>query len=307
MTARQGACADSMSLDAIATPGGPRAGSLSDPLPQSDGGEGGLDRYLELCGESGCDLPVCVLEGVLDEPCDRSGSAFSRPRLLPNCDVFSAGRRADVDRCRGAGRGRRRADGVVAGSPGRVHGCRGWPLRGAGAGSRRWRAGGWVSVRSVGSGAGRAAGGPRLWQELAGGEEHRAGGLRTWVRRLRQGGKNIGADVEPAPLLAGLREHLAQRGPESQRPVPGGQHRGAHATTATARGTRRRARPVPYSRRCSARRRAPMTSDGVTNASSTSWDCPSLVPKVNATAVPPKTRHRRRDRDGGADTSTAPG
>ena len=38
--------------------------------------------------------------------------------------------------------------------------------------------------------------------------------------------------MEPATLLAGLREHLAQRAPESERPVPGGQHRGAHAATA---------------------------------------------------------------------------
>ena len=39
-------------------------------------------------------------------------------------------------------------------------------------------------------------------------------GFRTWVRRLRQGGKNIGADVEPAPLLAGGGEHLPQGLPE---------------------------------------------------------------------------------------------
>src|SRR6476659_179002 len=38
--------------------------------------------------------------------------------------------------------------------------------------------------------------------------------------------------MEPATLLAGLREHLAQRAPESERPVPGGQHRGAHAAAA---------------------------------------------------------------------------
>ena len=38
--------------------------------------------------------------------------------------------------------------------------------------------------------------------------------------------------MEPAALLAGLREHLAQRTPEPERPVPGGQHRGAHAAAA---------------------------------------------------------------------------
>ena len=56
--------------------------------------------------------------------------------------------------------------------------------------------------------------------------------LRPRVRRLRQRGKNIRYLVEPATLLAGLREHLAQRAPESERPVPGGQHRGAHAAAA---------------------------------------------------------------------------
>jgi hypothetical protein len=35
--------------------------------------------------------------------------------------------------------------------------------------------------------------------------------------------------VKPAALLAGLGEHLAQRTPEPQRPVPGREHRGAHA------------------------------------------------------------------------------
>src|SRR6185312_4836375 len=58
--------------------------------------------------------------------------------------------------------------------------------------------------------------------------------LRPRVRRLRQRGKNIRYLVEPATLLAGLREHLAQRAPESERPVPGGQHRGAHAAAAAS-------------------------------------------------------------------------
>jgi hypothetical protein len=35
--------------------------------------------------------------------------------------------------------------------------------------------------------------------------------------------------VEPAALLPGLGEDLAQRAPEPQRPVPRRQHRGAHA------------------------------------------------------------------------------
>lgn len=33
-------------------------------------------------------------------------------------------------------------------------------------------------------------------------------GLGTWMRRLRQGGKDVGGDVEPAPLLDGVGEHL---------------------------------------------------------------------------------------------------
>ena len=35
--------------------------------------------------------------------------------------------------------------------------------------------------------------------------------FRTWVRRRRQGGKNIGADVEPAPLLTGGGERRRSR------------------------------------------------------------------------------------------------
>ena len=46
--------------------------------------------------------------------------------------------------------------------------------------------------------------------------------LAPRVRRLRQRGKNIRYLVERATLLAGLREHLAQRATESERPVPGG-------------------------------------------------------------------------------------
>jgi hypothetical protein len=36
-------------------------------------------------------------------------------------------------------------------------------------------------------------------------------GFGTWVRRLRQGGKNIGADMERAPLLSGVRGTLPVR------------------------------------------------------------------------------------------------
>ena len=52
------------------------------------------------------------------------------------------------------------------------------------------------------------------------------------MRRLRQRGKHIGLLVEPAPLLPGVREHLAQRLPEPQRAVADGQHRGAHPAAA---------------------------------------------------------------------------
>src|SRR6185436_14880510 len=44
--------------------------------------------------------------------------------------------------------------------------------------------------------------------------------LRPRVRRLRQRGKNIRYLVEPATLLAGLREHLAQRAPDPSAPSP---------------------------------------------------------------------------------------
>jgi hypothetical protein len=49
------------------------------------------------------------------------------------------------------------------------------------------------------------------------------------VRRLRQRAERIGDLVEPAALLPGLGEHVAQRGPEPQRAIPDGQDRGAHA------------------------------------------------------------------------------
>ena len=52
------------------------------------------------------------------------------------------------------------------------------------------------------------------------------------MRRLRQRGKHIGLLVEPAPLLAGRREHLAHRLPEPQRAVTDGQHRRGHAAAA---------------------------------------------------------------------------
>jgi len=111
--------------------------------------------------KSGCDLLVCVLEGVLDEPCDRSGPPLRRVRLLPNCDGRPTARRVALDRCRGAGRGRGRVDVVAAGSRRRVRGCGGWRFRDAVAGSRHWRAAGRVSACSVGVGSGREVGGSR--------------------------------------------------------------------------------------------------------------------------------------------------
>lgn len=47
--------------------------------------------------------------------------------------------------------------------------------------------------------------------------------------RLRQCGKHIALFMKPAPLLSGIREHLAQRSPEPQGTVPDGQVRGRHA------------------------------------------------------------------------------
>ena len=52
--------------------------------------------------------------------------------------------------------------------------------------------------------------------------------LRARVGRLRQCGKDIAGLVEPAPLLARVREHVSDRLPEPQRTVPDSQHRGAH-------------------------------------------------------------------------------
>jgi hypothetical protein len=46
-------------------------------------------------------------------------------------------------------------------------------------------------------------------------------GLCAWMCRLRQGGNNVGADVEPAPLLSSVGEHLPQRLPEPQRAITG--------------------------------------------------------------------------------------
>ena len=53
--------------------------------------------------------------------------------------------------------------------------------------------------------------------------------LRARVRGLGQRGQDIRRLMEPAALSAGLREDLAQRAPESERSVPGREHRGAHA------------------------------------------------------------------------------
>jgi len=57
---------------------------------------------------------------------------------------------------------------------------------------------------------------------------------RARMRRLRQRGKHIRLLVPPTTLLTGIREHLAQRGPESQRTISHGQHRGPHATAPAA-------------------------------------------------------------------------
>src|SRR5665648_1001696 len=54
------------------------------------------------------------------------------------------------------------------------------------------------------------------------------GGLRPGVGRLGQSAQHVGDLVEPAPLLTGAGEHLTQRGPEAQRPVPDREHGGAH-------------------------------------------------------------------------------
>jgi hypothetical protein len=52
--------------------------------------------------------------------------------------------------------------------------------------------------------------------------------------------------MEPAALFPGLREDLAQRAPEPQRPVAGRQHRGPHAAAgAVAQQVRPRLRGLP--------------------------------------------------------------
>jgi hypothetical protein len=53
--------------------------------------------------------------------------------------------------------------------------------------------------------------------------------LRGRVRRFRQRGKHIRRLVEPAALLGGVGEHLAQRAREPKRAVTDGEHQGAHA------------------------------------------------------------------------------
>jgi hypothetical protein len=45
-------------------------------------------------------------------------------------------------------------------------------------------------------------------------------GFRAWVRRLRQGGKNLRADVDPAPLLSDVGEHLPQGLQNPRAPSP---------------------------------------------------------------------------------------
>jgi len=60
------------------------------------------------------------------------------------------------------------------------------------------------------------------------------------MRRLRQGGEHVGDLVEPAALLPGGREDLAQRTPEPQRPVSDREHRGAHPAS---RGVTQQIRP----------------------------------------------------------------
>ena len=57
----------------------------------------------------------------------------------------------------------------------------------------------------------------------------RQGLLRSRVRRLRQRREHVRGLVKPAATLPGLGEDLPQPGPEAQRPVAHGQHRGAHA------------------------------------------------------------------------------
>jgi hypothetical protein len=50
--------------------------------------------------------------------------------------------------------------------------------------------------------------------------------------RLRQRGHDVGDLVHPATLRARLGPDVAQRRPEPQRPVPDGDHGGAHAPSA---------------------------------------------------------------------------
>jgi len=53
--------------------------------------------------------------------------------------------------------------------------------------------------------------------------------LRAGLGGLRQGVRNIGDLVNPAPLMAGLREHFGQGPPEAQGAVADREDRSTHA------------------------------------------------------------------------------
>jgi hypothetical protein len=131
-----------MSLNAIATPAAREPGPLVTRCRGRTVAKVDSIVIWSALIENGFDLPVCVLDGVVDTAGIRRRMSVSTARSLLNCDVLPVGRRVEVARCRGVRRGCRRVGGAAAGSRRRVRGCGGWRFRGDVAGSRRWRAAG---------------------------------------------------------------------------------------------------------------------------------------------------------------------
>ena len=82
-------------------------------------------------------------------------------------------------------------------------------------------------------------------------------GFRARVHRLRKGGNNVGADVEPAPLLFGVGEHLRHGLLEPQHTVTDRHYRCA------AIPRRRQDRSSPAQDRVDSRNRSPTATSSL--------------------------------------------
>ena len=106
LTARQRACADSMSLNAIATPAAREPGPLVTRCRSRTVAKVDSIVIWSALIENGFDLAVCVLDGVVDTRGIRpTRTSVSAARSLPNCDVLPVGRRVEVACCRGVAEG----------------------------------------------------------------------------------------------------------------------------------------------------------------------------------------------------------